>query len=257
MKFIHSQLLLVFVFLCNIRQIRSECSVEPGINDDKLKLIEPLFGQTRTVTDGENYEYEFSFCKSLDDTSAGVTQTKDDTKRVLGRVNATSIKNGTDWIFLTYKDGDKYGSHCSSEKRQSHLIILCNPGTLLGEVQILEENREKNSDCYYLFEVQSSVACVNKSSFSFGWVLIILILSIATVYLVVGFLYQRYVAHAKGTEQIPHLAYWQKLGGLSADGCDFICRCQKTEEVRSYKGLGDDQLGMDEDEDRDENILPM
>ncbi|PIK54884.1 Cation-dependent mannose-6-phosphate receptor [Apostichopus japonicus] len=193
----------------------------------------------RTVTDGENYEYEFSFCKSLDDTSAGVTQTKDDTKRVLGRVNATSIKNGTDWIFLTYKDGDKYGSHCSSEKRQSHLIILCNPGTLLGEVQILEEIGRK------ILTATTYLKC-NPA-----------ILSIATVYLVVGFLYQRYVAHAKGTEQIPHLAYWQKLGGLSADGCDFICRCQKTEEVRSYKGLGDDQLGMDEDEDRDENILPM
>lgn len=47
------------------------------------------------------------------------------------------------------------------------------------------------------------------------------------------------------------------LVSYQKDGCDFICRCQKTEEVRSYKGLGDDQLGMDEDEDRDENILPM
>ena len=41
------------------------------------------------------------------------------------------------------------------------------------------------------------------------------------------------------------------------DGCDLIFRSKLVEEPRSYKGLGDDQLGLDEDEERDDHLLPM
>ena len=44
----------------------------------------------------------------------------------------------------------------------------------------------------------------------------------------------------------------------SQDGCNFVCRSGKRSEPRSYKGVGDDQLqDDDEDELRDDHLLPM
>ena len=41
------------------------------------------------------------------------------------------------------------------------------------------------------------------------------------------------------------------------DGCNLVFRTSPPRESRSYKGLGDDQLGFDEDEERDDHMLPM
>ena len=35
----------------------------------------------------------------------------------------------------------------------------------------------------------------------------------------------RLVRGARGIDQIPNRDLWRKLGNLSADGCDFCCRC--------------------------------
>ena len=37
-----------------------------------------------------------------------------------------------------------------------------------------------------------------------------------TVYLLLGFLYQRYIAGAKGLEQIPNYDFWRDFGSLQA-----------------------------------------
>lgn len=44
-------------------------------------------------------------------------------------------------------------------------------------------------------------------------------------------------------EQFPHLAFWQDLGNLVADGCDFVCRSKPCNVPAAYRGVGDDQLG--------------
>uniref|UniRef100_A0A2K6QWI3 Mannose-6-phosphate receptor, cation dependent n=1 Tax=Rhinopithecus roxellana TaxID=61622 RepID=A0A2K6QWI3_RHIRO len=80
--------------------------------------------------------------------------------------------------------------------------------------------------------------------------------SLVAVYVVGGFLYQRLVVGAKGMEQFPHLAFWQDLGNLVADGCDFVCRSKPRNVPAAYRGVGDDQLG-EESEERDDHLLPM
>lgn len=45
--------------------------------------------------------------------------------RKIGMTNSTLIKGGTDWIMLTYTNGDNYNSHCSKAKRQAHIMIIC------------------------------------------------------------------------------------------------------------------------------------
>ena len=39
---------------------------------------------------------------------------------------------------------------------------------------------------------------------------------VGTVYLLLGFLYQRYIAGAKGLEQIPNYDFWKDFGSLQA-----------------------------------------
>jgi len=48
------------------------------------------------------------------------------------------------------------------------------------------------------------------------------LVSLFAAYLLFGFLYQRFVLHAKGFEQIPNFSFWKKCGNMSAVSCFFI-----------------------------------
>ncbi|XP_077680726.1 cation-dependent mannose-6-phosphate receptor isoform X2 [Eretmochelys imbricata] len=162
-----------------------------------------------------------------------------------------------DWIMLIYKGGDSYGSHCHGEKRKAMIMISCNRKTLSSGFTLLSEEREKEQDCLYLFEMDSSLACPPEDShLSIGSILLITFASLVAVYIIGGFLYQRLVVGAKGMEQFPHFTFWQDLGNLMADGCDFICRSKPQNAPAAYRGVGDDQLG-EESEERDDHLLPM
>ena len=52
--------------------------------------------------------------------------------------------------------------------------------------------------------------------------------SVASVYLVGGFLFMHIKRGARGLDRIPNFRMWRRLGNLAADGCDFCCRCERT-----------------------------
>jgi cation-dependent mannose-6-phosphate receptor len=60
------------------------------------------------------------------------------------------------------------------------------------------------------------------------------ILCLASAYLIGGFLFMRIKRGARGIDQIPHLEMWRKLGNLSADGCDYCCRCNTNASRTGY-----------------------
>ncbi|XP_066474506.1 cation-dependent mannose-6-phosphate receptor isoform X2 [Tiliqua scincoides] len=122
---------------------------------------------------------------------------------------------------------------------------------------LLGEEREKEKECSYTFELDSKLACPPEDShLSVGSVFLITFASVVAVYIIGGFLYQRLVVGAKGMEQFPHFIFWQDLGNLVADGCDFVCRSKPRNVPAAYRGVGDDQLG-EESEERDDHLLPM
>lgn len=47
-------------------------------------------------------------------------------------------------------------------------------------------------------------------------------LSCLTLYLIIGFLYQRLVVGAKGVEQFPNYGFWSEIGNLSAVSDSFF-----------------------------------
>ncbi|XP_075072223.1 cation-dependent mannose-6-phosphate receptor [Mixophyes fleayi] len=217
-----------------------------------------------TVQEGtDSYTYTFEVCGRVDNSSKssneGLVQNETASAKttVIGRINDTHIINGTDWILLVYKSGDKYDSHCDKESRKAMIMISCNKNTLADGFMIISEERQKSNDCFYLFEMDSSVACpAEESHLSVGSILLIVFAVLIALYIIGGFLYQRFVVGAKGMEQFPNFTFWQEFGNLVADGCDFVCRSQPRSSETAYRGVGDDQLG-EEPEERDDHLLPM
>uniref|UniRef100_UPI00398F64CF cation-dependent mannose-6-phosphate receptor n=1 Tax=Pristiophorus japonicus TaxID=55135 RepID=UPI00398F64CF len=138
--------------------------------------------KSSNTSNRESYTYIFRVCESAEidpniDPSAGLIQ-RDDTGnrlKVIGRINTTRVIGGSDWILLIYGDGDPYGTHCNQEKRKAMVMISCNPNVLGGGFTVVVEEREKVSDCFYLFKLDSSVACAAVTrSLSTGSILLIL-----------------------------------------------------------------------------------
>uniref|UniRef100_A0A8C5PL78 Cation-dependent mannose-6-phosphate receptor n=1 Tax=Leptobrachium leishanense TaxID=445787 RepID=A0A8C5PL78_9ANUR len=235
-----------------------------------LAKLAPLKGksfETRIEEDSATYVYTFSVCSHVltnksTSVNEGLIQTKitkgnPDVNVTIGRINETHIINGTDWILLSYRGGDKYDSHCGSEPRKAMIMISCNKNTLADGFMAIKEERSKSNECFYLFEMDSSVACIPEDAhLSTGSILLIVFAVLVAVYLLVGFLYYRFVVGAKGMEQFPNITFWKEFGNLVADGCDLVCRSRPRSADTAYRGVGDDQLG-EEPEERDDHLLPM
>ncbi|KFR13346.1 Cation-dependent mannose-6-phosphate receptor [Opisthocomus hoazin] len=244
----------------------SESQMEKAL----LQKLEPL-SQMRfnvTVEKGktENYVYHFRVCREVNSTSrdfGGLVQTdrQNGKTTVIGRINETQVFNGSDWIMLIYKGGDSYGRHCSGEKRRAVIMISCKRGVTAGAARqtVVYEQTGWEEAASFSSVLQCQLpSCTNTkdSPLSVGSILLITFASVIAVYIIGGFLYQRLVVGAKGMEQFPHFAFWQDLGNLVADGCDFVCRSKPRNAPAAYRGVGDDQLG-EESEERDDHLLPM
>ncbi|XP_006819516.2 cation-dependent mannose-6-phosphate receptor-like [Saccoglossus kowalevskii] len=267
--------LFLFFAVCLVCSSNADCTVETTKEQKYISMLDPIKGSIFKITDeSANYTYDISICaplKDVGDSDVGCYQSNPQKTngKIVGRITKTDIKTGTDWILLTYKGGDEYGTHCTNENRRAVIMIVCDPDILEGPATIIAENADKDSECYYLFEISSSVACTSGLSessssssggggISVGSIISIIFFTLVGLYIIVGFLYQRLVVGAKGMEQIPNLSFWRELGNLIADGTDFLFRTKTPSEPRTYKGIGDDQLeNMDDDDDRDDHLLPM
>lgn len=228
-----------------------------------VSKLEPLTNRTfsAVVKSGtDEYKYLFQVCGNASATAdGGLVQRDANGKEILiGKFTATEAFGGSDWVMLIYKNGASYTEHCGKEDRKAIIMISCERGVPAGELSVVVEEREKLNNCFYLFELDSSAVCPEiPSHLSTGSVLLIVGFSILAVYLIGGFLYQRLVVGAKGVEQFPHFAFWQEIGNLSADGCDFVCRSRGgREEPPTYRGVASEPLG-EEPEERDDHLLPM
>ncbi|KAM4580032.1 cation-dependent mannose-6-phosphate receptor [Odontesthes bonariensis] len=229
-----------------------------------LNKLEPLAHKNFTVdaTIGEDsYTYVFQLCGDAGGVpGAGVIQVdKKSPKKitVIGQYNSTKAIGGSDWVMLIYNDGDTYDAHCSKEKRKAIVMISCSTSTDMGQLEVVMEDRERTSECFYLFELDSKSVCPTiQSHLSAGSIILIIGFCLVAVYLIGGFLYQRLIVGAKGMEQFPNYAFWVEVGNLTADGCDFVCRSQNREKAPAYRGLTTDAL-EEEPEERDDHLLPM
>ncbi|KAK3572087.1 hypothetical protein QTP86_022317, partial [Hemibagrus guttatus] len=240
------RLLAFFVLMVTKAQTTentSRCKMYNDSDRKVLSVLEPLTNQNFTVTTKngeEEYTYVFQVCGDADGVKdAGVVQkSKGNTVIVIGNYSVTEAFKGSDWVLLIYQGGEKYHEHCSKGSRKAMIMISCDRTKAAGPLSVVLEDRERNTDCFYLFEMDSSVVCpLIESKLSTGSILLIVCFSCLAVYLIGGFLYQRLIVGAKGFEQFPNYGFWSEIGNLSADGCDFVCRSRGSrEEPPTYRG---------------------
>lgn len=241
-----------------------------------MDTIAPLVGKRFTTKDDRGYEYNIGICETASDINnmppgdkykeaAALQQDTtqpESSPKVLGKFSDAEIMAGSNWVSLEYESGEGYGTHCGNEGRRTLIMITCKSDASSGELVMLEEQKNKTGDCYYLFELEHSAVCPIKSGgLSVGSIIVIIFLLLASLYVIAGFIYQRFIAGAKGMEQIPNYSFWKDFGNLTADGCDLVCRSGSRDSAqRQYRGIGDEQLDThDEDQEdiRDEHLLPM
>lgn len=268
--------LILNLIIVTVADETDDCKIikekNPEINKREKELLDRLRPLKGTIFDTSDYKdteksdyfYKLGICtravKSIP--HSGVVQFNSSNPNgnwTIGRLNATKIMGGTDWILLSYSNGDPYSHQCNAISRTTNIMIVCDPVNLKGKFQILEERKKIETDyCYYLFELSSSIACTItpvKKGLSSGSLFCIIFFTLTVTYFCVGFLYKRLIIGAKGIEQIPNYSFWRDFGNLQADGCDFICRCGPRHEEHAYRGI-DDQLPKEED-DRDDQLLAM
>ncbi|KAM9852179.1 cation-dependent mannose-6-phosphate receptor isoform 1-T2 [Aulostomus maculatus] len=230
-----------------------------------LSRLEPLAQKNFTVDikiAEESYTYAFQLCGDAGGApGAGVIQVdhkKTENKvTVIGLYNSTQAIGGSDWVMLSYRNGDKYDNHCNKESRKAIIMIFCNQKVDMGPLEVVLEDRERDQDCFYLFELDSSAVCPPlDSQLSTGSIILIIGVCLLAVYLIGGFLYMRLIVGAKGMEQFPNYAFWVEVGNMSADGCDFVCRSRNREEASAYRGAPTEPM-EEEPEERDDHLLPM
>uniref|UniRef100_V9KUF3 Cation-dependent mannose-6-phosphate receptor n=1 Tax=Callorhinchus milii TaxID=7868 RepID=V9KUF3_CALMI len=233
---------------------------------DILRRLQPISGHTFTVQTAlqgdTTYLYSFRLCQAVTSQfpGGGLLQQnlKNNETKVIGRYNQTQLIGGSDWVMLIYNGGDVYGEHCDGERRKAIIMISCQPGVLAAGFVVVLEEREKISDCFYLFELDSYTVCPSIShQLSPGSIMLIVCFVLLFLYILGGFMYQRLIVRAKGFDQIPHLSFWRNLGNLSADGCDLICRSKPRNVPAAYRGIGDEDGNEEDDQERDEHLLPM
>jgi len=280
---IHMLILAIIVLILDWQGLCSatgSCQCEfPKHKDERQeleKIIAPLCGKRYDVKDShtEGYDFTIGICTSAMQVptngmeKAGVVQvSKQNPTSGLyntGSYDKAEIMSGTNWILLEYEGGGNYHTSCSNENKRTDIMIICNPDETVGKARWIEENHNKSGDCYYLFEIEHSMACkpvtVTKR-LSLGSVVCIFIFSLLAVYLIGGFLFMRLCRRAKGLQQIPNYNFWRDFGALQADGCDLVCRCgsQQRESKAFYQGIGDQQIecAADSGDEYDEHLLPM
>lgn len=226
-----------------------------------LSRLEPLTNKNYTAQSKvgeESYTYVFQLCGDADGVpSAGVIQKggKESKPKIIGQYSATQAIGGSDWVMLIYRNGEKYDAHCSGEMRKAIIMISCDKTK--DDLKVVLEDRDKEHDCFYLFELDSSLMCPPvESQLSAGSIILIIGFCLLAVYLIGGFLYQRLIVGAKGMEQFPNHAFWVEVGNLIADGCDFVFRSRSRDEAPAYRGVTSEPLEEEQDE-RDDHLLPM
>jgi len=206
-------------------------------------LLQSIQGEVYNATDDQgDYLYSFGFCttpetNSINVDQASVLQLNLKTKSwvVIGRYNDTDIKTGNNWGFVQYGSGDPYNSHCGNNKRTVMIMIICNATISKPVLKVIEENTNKNNECYYLFEIEHPKVCINTTTTTTNPIIahqslgglsiaIIIIVSLLALYICGGIAYKKIFLGSKGVELMPNIDFWRLCGTSFANCVDCICR---------------------------------
>lgn len=270
------QVCVLLAFVCAAARAAS-LAESGGVNEkcrQNLTKFDPYLSQyigkryeIKGAHTDKTYTYTIGICVDVDKDSPGCAVKQTDYANstshsfCIGKTTQAQVARTADgtWIELTYSEGDNYHSHCGLGSRTARIVFLCDPRVKgQGHVDFLEENN-KDAICYYLFSLVSEEVCgIVPGQLSAGDIILIILACLVglwAVVMVLGCLYKRVVAGAKGWEQVPCISLYREFGNISADGCDFVCR-SRPRTIVEYKEPTFGAASDSEDE-KDDNLLPM
>jgi len=113
---------------------------------------------------------------------------------------------------ITYSNGD--------QARNVEIILNCDKATAASVVDLVVE-KPGGTKNYHLV-LNTKYACPGvKGGITGGGIFLIILVSVAFLYLVVGMLVMRFGKGATGAEMVPNHDFWVSLPGLFMDGCRF------------------------------------
>ncbi|XP_078374097.1 cation-dependent mannose-6-phosphate receptor-like isoform X1 [Oculina patagonica] len=196
---------------------------------DVNERVKKLAGQDVYYAEDDDYKYKISICAENKEEDRAVLQHgkkwPDGKWITVGQYKDAHVTGGADWLMIKYFHGEKYSHHCNGLERIGVVLVTCDPGEQRGEIKVIEEYRDETKDgstnpleCYYLFALNHDAACTESKYQSSPWFIVLIILVVLeTLYIILGFIYQRYVAQAKGLEQ--------------CGGCNFARCCQRNPQT--------------------------
>jgi len=133
-------------------------------------------------------------------------------------IEAGNVTNNTDTtkgVIAVYSGGKS----CQNKlPRTLTVTVLCG----LGDGGLVNASEVgKSGSCLYGMQFNSSKLC-GGGGFDIGWIFVILVVSLAFIYLVVGSIFNWKTKGASGIQMIPNYEFWMELPGLLKDGFSFL-----------------------------------
>ncbi|UJR25464.1 hypothetical protein I4U23_006811 [Adineta vaga] len=237
---------ILFLIIC-LTLVNGNCnfpSKETQVLQDKMKNW-GIYKKIYSVT-SQTSTYQIGICLSLNNSisDTAILQKEKNESFILGQVNQSNLIGTDQWLLLTYKNGSQYKNICNNKTRSAWIIFIC--GQTLGRITVIEET------CNYVFEFQLPGLCssmpVTKKSMSGSAIFFIILLCLASSYLIGGFFYMRIKHGARGIDQIPNLDMWRQIGNFIAEKCPFCRFCQTNTSQTGYlfQDTGADLHGDDD-----------
>lgn len=145
-----------------------------------------------------------------------------------------------------------YGLPCSGtlhDNRSVTFSISCDSGAS-DDFENLKVELQGDHHCELAISFDSSSACPHIDTFldklrklSSGWVFLIILTTLATIYLVFGILYKGCGKGASGLEVIPNISFWRSFFSNVALGAKTLYDMFPCRKVRApYTGLEDNMM---------------
>ncbi|EEB18036.1 Cation-dependent mannose-6-phosphate receptor precursor, putative [Pediculus humanus corporis] len=205
------------------------------------------FFSTVLCSDAGKYGFSYSVGICADTSklaNVSVSKTKASEEPIpLGRRNETQIMGGDTWVMVQYGCSHCLPSTQCLGNRNVSIYIVCDPIHHDNhKLQLAVEN-----DCYNQFVLPTSFICTHEEKVSGTSVFFILLSVGFFMYFLVGVIYRKLAHNAQGCQQLPHFRFWQRIGGLCSDGCNYVCRCD-TEPEDSWNNITSNFDGGDRDD---------
>lgn len=164
----------------------------------------------------------------------------------------TSLSDGD--LRYIFGPGD-YANHCGPGPRRAIMLLFCSD-TGIGTPVFSYEN----DYCEYVFVWNTCAACAMGTavrdacpaiasscgfagSLSTGSILLIVFFTFLGTYLIFGVLYQRFIAGARGWEQLPNFGFWSSCLSNAKGGCEFtFCSWARPKPLSvRFKGMEEEE----------------